>query len=358
MSEVRLVNVAKYYGRHPAVKDVSITFHDRKFTVIVGPSGCGKSTLLRLIAGLEHPTEGQIFLGNRNVNEVPVWQRNVAMVFQSYALYPHLTVRENLAFPLRAKKHNRQQVDQRVNETVRRLEITDLLDRLPRQLSGGQMQRVAIGRAMVRRPEAFLMDEPLSNLDAILRVDMRAEIKRLHREVEATTIYVTHDQEEALTLAETLVVLREGRIEQLGPPQEIYDRPRTAFVAGFLGNPPANLLAARYDIGSRQIRGPDFRYHVPADHGVLPASQEVLVGIRPEHIRLVPKRVDCCFLATGRVDLTESLGRQVLVTVLIADKRIKAFAPIDSVPQVGQPVWLDVDPDRLLLFDRQSGQRL
>ena len=254
MAEVRLAHVAKYYGRHPAVNDVSITFHDRKFTVIVGPSGCGKSTLLRLIAGLEHPTEGQIFLGNRNVNEVPVWRRNVAMVFQSYALYPHLTVRENLAFPLRAKKYNRQEVDQRVNETVRRLEISDLLDRLPRQLSGGQMQRVAIGRAMVRRPEAFLMDEPLSNLDAILRVDMRAEIKRLHREVGATTIYVTHDQEEALTLAETLVVLREGRIEQLGPPQEIYDRPRTAFVAGFLGNPPANLLAARYDIGSRQIR--------------------------------------------------------------------------------------------------------
>jgi ABC-type sugar transport system ATPase subunit len=358
MSEVRLANVAKYFGRHAAVNDVSITFHDRKFTVLVGPSGCGKSTLLRLIAGLEHPTNGQVFIGDRSVNEVPVWQRNVAMVFQSYALYPHLTVRENLAFPLRAQKYNRQQIDQRVSETAGRLEIADLLDRLPRQLSGGQMQRVAIGRSLVRRPEAFLMDEPLSNLDAILRVDMRAEIKRLHREVGSTTIYVTHDQEEALTLAETLVVLREGQIEQMGPPQEVYDRPRTAFVAGFLGNPPANLLSAQYDAGSRQIVGRDFRYDVPAEKAGLHASQEVLLGIRPEHIRLVPKRAGHCFLATGRVDLTESLGRQVLITVLVADKRVKAFAPIDNMPHVGQPVWLDVDQDRLLVFDRQSGQRV
>lgn len=356
MSEVRLEQVDKYFGDHAALKNVSLTFRENEFTVLVGPSGCGKSTLLRIIAGLEHPTRGEVFIGSQCVNSVPVWQRRVAMVFQSYALYPHLTVRENLAFPLRAQRQSRQQIEQRVSETVRRLEISDLLDRLPRQLSGGQMQRVAIGRAIVRHPEAFLMDEPLSSLDAILRVDMRAEIKRLHREVGATTIYVTHDQEEALTLAETLVVLRDGQIEQIGSPQEVYDHPQTAFVAGFLGNPPANLLRGDYD--GHNVVGEGFRYSPSSVDNLVWSSERVWLGVRPEHIHLTESETGRAFSASGRVDLTESLGRHALVTVLVGKERVKAFTAVANSPTVGQRVWLDVDEATLLLFDQQTGRTM
>jgi ABC-type sugar transport system ATPase subunit len=355
MSAVRLEQVVKHYGKHPALHALSLEFQDRQFTVLVGPSGCGKSTLLRLVAGLETPTAGQVFLGERCVNGVPPWRRNVAMVFQSYALYPHLTVRENLAFPLRAQRWRREQIDARVREAAGRLEITEFLDRFPRQLSGGQMQRVAIGRAIVRSPDVFLMDEPLSNLDALLRVDMRAEIKRLHREVGTTTIYVTHDQEEALTLAEVLVVLRDGRVEQVGTPQQVYDRPRTVFVASFLGNPPANLLAGRYHLPENAVFGDGFQLRLGARPSGDGSNRDLWVAIRPESIQMLNEPAGGPLVASGQIDLVESLGRQALVTVLVGDCRLKAFAPIEGAPTVGQQVWLHATPDSCLLFDRHAG---
>src|ERR1700727_1486197 len=250
MAKVALRNVVKTFDKTPAVRGIDLAIADREFIVLVGPSGCGKSTTLRMIAGLEEATSGEIFIGDQLVNDVPPKDRDIAMVFQNYALYPHMTVFENMSFGLRLKKFPKQEIKERVDAAARILDITDLLDRRPKQLSGGQRQRVAMGRAIVRNPKVFLFDEPLSNLDAKLRVQMRTEIKKVHQTVRTTTVYVTHDQIEAMTLADRVVVMNHGVIEQVGSPQELYHNPTTRFVAGFIGSPAMNFLPARVQDGA------------------------------------------------------------------------------------------------------------
>src|SRR5499425_1936484 len=245
MAQVALRNIVKTFDRTPAVRGINLDIPDREFIVLVGPSGCGKSTTLRMVAGLEETSSGEIFIGDQLVNDVPPKDRDIAMVFQNYALYPHMTVFENMSFGLRLRKFPKPEIKERVEAAARILDITDLLERRPKQLSGGQRQRVAMGRAIVRNPKVFLFDEPLSNLDAKLRVQMRTEIKRVHQKVKTTTVYVTHDQVEAMTLADRVVVMNGGRIEQIGRPHELYHRPKTRFVAGFIGSPAMNFLPAR-----------------------------------------------------------------------------------------------------------------
>src|SRR5579884_281175 len=253
MAQVALRNVVKTFDKTPAVQGINLDIADREFIVLVGPSGCGKSTTLRMIAGLEEATAGEIYIGDQMVNDVPPKDRDIAMVFQNYALYPHMTVYENMSFGLRLKKFPKAEIKERVENAARILDITDLLARRPRQLSGGQRQRVAMGRAIVRNPKVFLFDEPLSNLDAKLRVQMRTEIKKVHQKVTTTTVYVTHDQVEAMTLADRVVVMNAGRIEQVGPPQELYHNPKTRFVAGFIGSPAMNMLNARVEGSGNQL---------------------------------------------------------------------------------------------------------
>src|SRR6201997_3379991 len=247
MAQVALRNIVKTFDRTPAVQGIDLDIADREFIVLVGPSGCGKSTTLRMIAGLEEATSGEIYIGDQLVNDVPPKDRDIAMVFQNYALYPHMTVFENMSFGLRLKKFPKAEIRERVQGAARILDITELLERRPRQLSGGQRQRVAMGRAIVRNPKVFLFDEPLSNLDAKLRVQMRTEIKRVHQKVRTTTVYVTHDQVEAMTLADRVVVINAGRIEQIGEPEQLYPHPKTRFVAGFIGSPAMNFMPARLE---------------------------------------------------------------------------------------------------------------
>src|ERR1700693_4204637 len=245
MAQVALRNIVKTFDKTPAVQGIDLDINDREFVVLVGPSGCGKTTTLRMIAGLEEATSGEIYIGDQLVNDVPPKDRDIAMVFQNYALYPHMTVYENMSFGLRLKKFPKQEIKERVEAAARILDITDLLDRRPKQLSGGQRQRVAMGRAIVRNPKVFLFDEPLSNLDAKLRVQMRTEIKKVHQKVTTTTVYVTHDQIEAMTLADRVVVMNGGRIEQIGTPNDVYHHPATRFVAGFIGSPAMNFMPCR-----------------------------------------------------------------------------------------------------------------
>ena len=291
MASIAFQDVEKSFDGVEALRGVSATVPDGRFVVLLGPSGCGKSTLLRLVAGLEELTGGDITIDGQSVAEVAPRDRDVAMVFQNYALYPHRTVRQNLAFALKLRRAPRDEIVERVSEVANVLGLKDLLDRYPRQLSGGQRQRVAMGRAMVRQPRAFLFDEPLSNLDAKLRVQMRSEIKELHQRVRTTFVYVTHDQVEAMTLADEIIVLNEGRIEQIGAPLELYDRPANRFVAGFIGSPAMNFLEGTVEAAEGSARlvadgGPSFT--VPPGHAS--AGQRVSVGVRPEHLRLARGR--------------------------------------------------------------------
>ena len=292
MADLELRRVSKRFGGVTAVADIDLEIAHREFVVIVGPSGCGKSTLLRVIAGLEELTTGEIHVGGEAVHRTPPAKRGIAMVFQNYALYPHKTVAGNMGFALRMAKVPGPEIERRVNEAARILQIEDLLERKPRQLSGGQRQRVAIGRAIVREPKVFLFDEPLSNLDAALRVDMRVELARLHGSIDATMVYVTHDQTEAMTMADKIVVLREGRIEQMGSPMTIYHRPANVFVAGFIGSPRMNLLPGRVRATAHGTVTVDvaggLRIAVPADAAGVSAGDPVTVGVRPEDLALGP----------------------------------------------------------------------
>src|SRR5215467_452905 len=279
MPAIRIAHVSRSFGGFKALDDISLQIQDSEIVTIVGPSGCGKSTLLRVIAGLEQPTSGSIWIDEQNVNDIPTRLRNVAMVFQSYALYPHMTCSENLALNLRLKRVPSAEIDQRVRETARTLDIEDLLDKRPKQLSGGQRQRVAVGRALIRNPRAFLFDEPLSNLDALLRERVRHELKELFQRIRATVIYVTHDQVEALTLADRVVVLDRGRIQQIGSPDELYHSPDNRFVASFIGAPSMNLIEANLDRGC-------FRLGSASLETGLDSSGPVAIGIRPESIRM------------------------------------------------------------------------
>jgi multiple sugar transport system ATP-binding protein len=359
MSQVELIGLTKVFKGTVAVDNINLTFATGRLTVLVGPSGCGKSTLLRMIAGLELPSTGRIIIGDELVNDIPVWERNTAMVFQSYALYPHMTVFDNIAFPLQARKLPRAEIRAQVEQAARSLGIADLLGRKPRQLSGGQMQRVALGRAIVRRPYVFLLDEPLSNLDAMLRVETRAELKRLQRDLGITTIYVTHDQEEAMTLADTLVVMRDGRMEQVGPPEAVYRHPATAFVARFIGSPAMNMLPCRYAPDRGDLVTATFAYPAPAH--LRPALErhmgaELLLGLRPEAITLL--REERPGSVAAQVYVREPLGKETLFTLALGDTLVKVPAAPDLQPDLNETVWLAFDEPALYLFWAESGAAL
>jgi sn-glycerol 3-phosphate transport system ATP-binding protein len=356
MAEVKLVGVTKAYPNGVvALHKIDLKIADRDFLVVVGPSGCGKSTLLRLIAGLETLTEGRVLIGDRDVSRLEPAQRDIAMVFQNYALYPHMNVYDNMAYGLRNRKVPKAEIDQRVRETARTLGLDTMLERRPRELSGGQRQRVAMGRAIVRSPAAFLFDEPLSNLDAKLRVQMRGEIKRLQHQLGTTGVYVTHDQAEAMTMGDELVVLRDGRVEQIGSPLDVYRRPATAFVGGFIGSPSMNFLDGRVEDGGRHLRVAD-TVSVALPGGGLPGQEgrNFVVGIRPEHFRIN----GAAALAELPVELVEPLGAQTLVEVRLGKELVTVSVDGSVAIKPGDRVPMALSPDQLHLFDRDSEARV
>ena len=352
MATVSIRDVRKVFGTTRILHGVSIEIADGEFTVLVGPSGCGKSTLLRMIAGLEEITSGDIAIGGRVVNKVPPKQRDIAMVFQNYALYPHMTVRENMAFSLRLAGAPQAAMDERVGRAAERLGLAALLDRYPRQLSGGQRQRVAMGRAIVRDPQVFLFDEPLSNLDAKLRVQMRAEIKDLHQRLGTTTIYVTHDQIEAMTMADKIVVMHGGRIEQIGSPLELYDNPANHFVAGFIGSPAMNFLPGTVESGG--FRTADGTLW-PLGAGSAQVGRPAIYGIRPEHLQLANGGQHGIPL---QVQVLEPTGSETQVHGRIGDIPLMGAFRERIMVKPGQPLSITADPTLVHLFDRDTGQRI
>jgi multiple sugar transport system ATP-binding protein len=354
MASVTIQSVRKNFGETVVLHGVDIDIADGSFTVLVGPSGCGKSTLLRMIAGLEEISAGEIRIGTKRVNDVPPKERDIAMVFQNYALYPHMTVRQNLAFSLMLAKKDKATVDAKVARAAEILALSALMDRYPRQLSGGQRQRVAMGRAIVRDPQVFLFDEPLSNLDAKLRVAMRSEIKELHLRLKTTSIYVTHDQIEAMTMGDRIVVMKDGRIEQIGSPLELYDHPANVFVAGFIGSPAMNFLPGtlrRSDGSARVEFGDGTRLDAPATAGGAD-GQPVIMGMRPEHLSLAPTGIP------SRVVVVEPTGADTFVACRhegaefsVVFRERHDFAP-------GTTIHLQPDLQRAHLFDASTGLRL
>jgi multiple sugar transport system ATP-binding protein len=362
MASVQLKNLNKTFGGGVhAVVDVNLEIGNGEFIVLVGPSGCGKSTTLRMIAGLEDVTRGTVSIDGRVVNDVPPKDRNIAMVFQNYALYPHMTVYENMAFALRLRNEPKPEIDRRVREAGEILDIGSILDRKPRQLSGGQRQRVAVGRAIVRHPRVFLFDEPLSNLDAKLRVQTRKEIARMHRQLDATMIYVTHDQVEAMTMGDRIVVMSAGLIQQIGAPLDLYENPANQFVAGFIGSPAMNFIAGTVEErdGELAIRAPDAGLHVP-----LPASaraqfagDRVVVGVRPEDVYLEGATMlppDIVF-AEAVIDAVEPMGNEVFVYASAGTSELVARVAPDRLPRAEERLRLVLDRDRLHYFDAASG---
>jgi multiple sugar transport system ATP-binding protein len=359
VAEVRVEKLCKTFGEVGALHNVSCAFEDSRLTVLVGPSGCGKSTLLRTVAGLQDPTSGIVYIGEEDVSGAPPWDRNVAMVFQSYALYPHMTVFKNIAFPLEAAKVRKEEIRRRVTDTAKILQIEELLKRKPRELSGGQMQRVALGRAIVRQPDVFLMDEPLSNLDAKLRVLMRAELKHLQRQLGVTTIYVTHDQAEAMTLADKLIVMNAGRIQQMGKPEDVYRRPANRFVAGFIGSPPMNFVASRYDPERETLSGTAFDIPVPPRwRDVLRGgpARSLILGIRPEDLAVETSPVPGALRAT--VYVCEQMGREILLTAMLGTEPVRAFTSADATLDAEQEVWLSFREEATHLFDGETEESL
>ncbi|WP_368416034.1 ABC transporter ATP-binding protein [Falsiroseomonas sp.] len=366
MAQVSLRKIVKAYeGGVQAVKGIDLEIDDHEFVVLVGPSGCGKSTTLRMIAGLEEITDGEIAIGGTVVNDIPPRDRDIAMVFQNYALYPHMSVFENMAFGLTLRKFPKEEIKRRVDNAAHILDITSLLERKPKALSGGQRQRVAMGRAIVRDPKVFLFDEPLSNLDAKLRVQMRTEIKKVHQTVKTTTVYVTHDQVEAMTLADRVVVMNHGVIEQVGPPQELYHRPATRFVAGFIGSPAMNFILARVENGSGALRVnlPDgIVLNVPADRTqryAAMAGKEVLFGIRPEHLT-EPKNLDRDNIAQFELtpEVLEPMGMETLVHLRMQGAEICSRIDPTTPAEPGRPLRVAADLNHMHIIDPVSGKVL
>ncbi len=366
MVEVRLERVSKRFGRVVAVNEVSLVFEDGRFTVLLGPSGSGKSTLLYLIAGIYKPTSGRIFFGDRDVTELPPKERNVGLVFQNYALYPHMTVYDNIAFPLRLRGVPEPEIDSRVQEVAKLLRIEELLDRYPGQLSGGQQQRVALARALVKRPAVLLLDEPLSNLDALLRLSIRAELRKLQQSLGITAIHVTHDQAEAMSMADKIVVIDRGRVQQVGPPEEVYERPRNLFVATFIGSPPSNTLpgSVESDGGYPVVRvaGSTYRPGEEEARVVEEAGLDrVVVAFRPEHARLLEAPPDEGFdglSLEGEVYLVEPLGKENIVTLTVAGLPVKTVTPPEQRPGPGEKLYIAVPRPRVMLFDPDTGLNL
>ncbi|AYG64661.1 MULTISPECIES: ABC transporter ATP-binding protein [unclassified Rhizobium] len=352
MSALEIQNIRKSYGEVETLKGIDISLESGEFLVLLGSSGCGKSTLLNIIAGLAEATSGDIRIGDRSVLGVHPKDRDIAMVFQSYALYPNLSVHRNIGFGLEMRKVPAAERDKAVREAAKLLQIEPLLERKPSQLSGGQRQRVAIGRALVRKPEVFLFDEPLSNLDAKLRMEMRTELKRLHQMLKTTVVYVTHDQIEAMTLATRIAVMRDGRIEQLGTPDEIYNHPATLYVATFVGAPPMNLLNATADQGSLRIDGTSITLPIPSTKAEISQGQELVVGIRPEMLRL-----DEQGLLEAVCEVAELTGPELIVTAKAGSQRLMACLPPRTAIAEGQAFKLGFDASALHLFDRATARR-
>jgi multiple sugar transport system ATP-binding protein len=372
MASVRFKNIGKtYHGGVVAVSDLNLTIEDKEFVVFVGPSGCGKTTTLRMVAGLEEITEGEIYIGTRLINDVAPKDRDIAMVFQNYALYPHMTVFDNMAFGLKLRKTPKEEIKRKVNEAARILEIEHLLDRRPKALSGGQRQRVALGRAIVRDPQVFLMDEPLSNLDAKLRAQMRTEITKLHQKLQTTFVYVTHDQVEAMTMATIIVVMKDGLIQQVDSPQNLYDKPNNLFVAGFMGTPQMNFINANVavgdedtndttgvylEFGSSRIKLPERKGKKLIDGGY--EQKTVTLGIRPESIHdeevFIDQMKDA--LVEAKVDVVEMLGSETLLFLTVEGAKQNVVARVNprSKAKVGDIVKVAFDTNKVHLFDRET----
>jgi len=361
MARVILENVCKQFGTVQAVKDFNLTVEDKEFAIMVGPSGCGKSTALRMVAGLEEPNTGNIFIGDRMVNDLPPKDRDIAMVFQEYALYPHMSVYKNMAFGLKLRKFPKREIDQRVREASEILGIQDLLNRKPKQLSGGQRQRVAVGRAIVRKPAVFLFDEPLSNLDAKLRVQMRAELSKLHDRLQTTIIYVTHDQVEAMTMGTKIVVMKDGIIQQLGNPLEVYNHPVNLFVAGFIGSPVMNFFPARLISRNGRLFIDAEAFQLPVPEKKIPYYQpllgsEVILGIRPNDIydRLYsPDRLRANYIK-AIVDVIEPLGSEIHLNVTSGRHNFVAAVDVQTSARVHQEIELALDIEKMHLFEKNT----
>ena len=360
MANISLQNISKSYdGKTMTIKDVSFEINDREFMVLVGPSGCGKSTILRMIAGLEEINGGDIYIGDTRINDLKPKDRDIAMVFQNYALYPHMTVYQNMAFGLKLKKVPRKQIDERVRAAADILEIDELLQRRPSAMSGGQRQRVAIGRAIVRDPKVFLFDEPLSNLDAKLRVQMRVELQRLHQKLKATMVYVTHDQVEAMTLGNRIVVLHKGEIMQIGTPMELYNQPQNKFVAGFIGSPPINFLegSIKTDEGYTFIHDDSgIEIRIPEDKGELISkrtNKKVIIGIRPENIRS-QSGDDGYYPIKLPVIAVEKMGNEILVYAQAGQCQLIARFESEAVVEVNKSRELYFNTSKMLFFDPES----
>lgn len=352
---ILLQNISKRYGGSVVVDDLSIDIHDGEFVVLLGPSGCGKTTTLRIIAGLEQPSAGEILIDARRVNDLPPQKRDIAMVFQSYALYPHMTVAENIAYPLRVRKLASAEIQTQVKQTAAMLEIESLLNRRPRELSGGERQRVALARAIVRHPKAFLMDEPLSNLDAKLRLQMRGELKRLQQQLGTTTVYVTHDQAEAMTLGHRVAVMNQGQLQQFDAPLEIYHRPANRFVAEFVGSPAMNFIDGRIDSATRCFAADGLRLPLEIDTLQTAAAEEITLGLRPENIDVSNAQQTGMVPAT--VYVTELMGSETFVICELGNQRIIARAPSDFRAESGSTVWTKFDMTKAHFFDRATGNR-
>ena len=355
MAEVELINVEKRYNETPVVQRVNLKIEDNEFIVLVGPSGCGKSTTLRMVAGLEEVSAGEIRIGGRVVNHIPPKDRNIAMVFQNYALYPHMTVSDNMGFSLKMQKRPKDEINRKVKETSEILGLAQLLHRKPSALSGGQRQRVAMGRAIVRRPDVFLFDEPLSNLDAQLRTQMRMELKKLHLKLNTTTIYVTHDQTEAMTLADRIVILKDGHIQQVGSPIDVYEQPANVFVAGFIGNPPMNILKGTVHVSNGQAAIQVKKMTVPLPpekSGLVRDGQDILLGLRPDAVHTaadngpIPEE----WRFDGSVVVAETLGGHSLLEIVIGENELIAELAGRLLPRPGETMRFGLDLSRMHLF--------
>lgn len=362
MAGVQLVNVTKKYGQVTAVDNIKLDINDKEFLVLVGPSGCGKSTTLRMIAGLEGITSGELVIGDRRVNEIPPKDRDIAMVFQNYALYPHMNVFRNMAFGLRLRKFSKPEIQKRVHEAAKILDISELFDRKPKELSGGQRQRVAMGRAIVRKPKVFLFDEPLSNLDAKLRVQMREELARLHQRLSTTIIYVTHDQVEAMTLANRIVIMNEGAIMQMGAPMEVYNHPKNIFVAGFIGSPTMNFIECRIvsQNGRLFVSIPEKMLEIPSslqDRFTKSDGRECIFGIRPEHIydSTLKAPFQNAERLTAIIEVVEPLGSEIILLTRMGSERFTASVDPQTKAHPSEAIEFLIDMNQMHLFDKETG---
>ncbi len=360
MARVEIKNLVKRFGATIAVNNVSLEIKDKEFVVLLGPSGCGKTTTLRCVAGLETPDQGEIYIGDALVNDLPPKDRDVAMVFQSYALYPHMTVYDNIAFPLKMRKTPKEEIDRRVKQVAELLRISHLLDRKPRQLSGGEAQRTALGRAIVREPKVFLMDEPLSNLDAKLRLYMRAELKKLQRDLGVTTIYVTHDQAEAMTMADRVAIMNYGLLQQVAPPEDLYDHPANIFVAGFIGSPPMNFIECSFleKDGKNYLDAGTFTLELwPEVADIIKkkaTGPELILGLRPEDLSISREVKKPETAIPAEIYVIEPLGTEVIVDAKVGENIIKLREAPTFRGRMGEKVWIVFNKDRMHVFDKKT----